>query len=75
MAGEDDPTTRFYADNASTYAAHCSDAGTQRLERFLAQLPPDADILELGCGSGRDSAWMLERGLRVTPPTGCMSRL
>lgn len=70
MAGEDDPTTRFYADNASTYSARCSDAGTQRLERFLAQLPADADILELGCGSGRDSAWMLERGLRVTPTDG-----
>jgi cyclopropane fatty-acyl-phospholipid synthase-like methyltransferase len=75
MTGEDDPTTRFYADNASTYAAHCSDAGTQRLKCFLAQLPPDADILELGCGSGRDRAWMLERGLRVTPTIGCMSRL
>jgi SAM-dependent methyltransferase len=70
MDNRDDPTTRFYADNASAYAGHSSDAGKDRLERFRAQLPVDADILELGCGGGRDSAWMLERGLRVTPTDG-----
>ncbi len=70
MEEGEDRTARFYADNASAYAAHRSDTGTERLEHFLALLPPDADILELGCGSGRDSAWMLDRGLRVTPTDG-----
>jgi SAM-dependent methyltransferase len=33
-------------------------------------LPTEAEILELGCGNGRDSGFMLERGYRVTPTDG-----
>jgi SAM-dependent methyltransferase len=35
-------------------------------ERFLAELPPKARILDAGCGSGRDTKTFLDRGYRVT---------
>jgi SAM-dependent methyltransferase len=70
MAAEDDPTLRFYATNAATYADFTLKPSALRLERFLSLLPQHAEILELGCGNGRDSAFMIERGHRVTPTDG-----
>jgi 2-polyprenyl-3-methyl-5-hydroxy-6-metoxy-1,4-benzoquinol methylase len=35
-------------------------------DRFLVALPPDAHILDAGCGSGRDTKIFLERGYKVT---------
>ncbi|MCC2608239.1 class I SAM-dependent methyltransferase [Neorhizobium petrolearium] len=67
---EDDPTFRFYAENAAIYAARTSASSRFRLDRFLLKLKPGAEILELGCGNGRDSALMIERGFRVTPTDG-----
>ena len=34
-------------------------------DRFLAQLPAGAKILDFGCGSGRDTKYFLERGFAV----------
>lgn len=67
---EDDPTHRFYADQAATYADHWPQPSAARLSTFLQRLSPDAAILELGCGNGRDSGYMLARGYRVTPTDG-----
>ena len=39
-------------------------------DRFLAGLPAGASILDLGCGSGRDTAYFRERGFVVTPTDG-----
>ncbi|MBQ9315614.1 MAG: class I SAM-dependent methyltransferase [Atopobiaceae bacterium] len=39
-------------------------------DRFLAELPADGSILDLGCGSGRDTAYFREKGFRVTPTDG-----
>lgn len=37
------------------------------LERFAAALPEGAEILDLGCGSGRPIAeWLIARGFRLT---------
>jgi trans-aconitate methyltransferase len=37
------------------------------LDRFLALLPPDASVLDLGCGSGEPIArYFIENGCRVT---------
>lgn len=33
---------------------------------FLAQIGPGAGILDVGCGAGRDMAWMEARGARAT---------
>ncbi|MDP9379783.1 MAG: class I SAM-dependent methyltransferase [Chloroflexota bacterium] len=35
-------------------------------DEFLALLPPDPRVLDLGCGAGRDMAWLEARGARVT---------
>lgn len=70
MGEGEDQTTGFYAANASQYADHCGQPSTERLEQFLARIRPSPEILELGCGNGRDSAWMLKRGVRVTPTDG-----
>jgi SAM-dependent methyltransferase len=66
---ENDPTARFYTENAAAYAAK-SAPNTLHLDRFLASLKPGAAILELGCGSGRDSAVMIARGFDLTPTDG-----
>ena len=59
-------TERYYIDNSkdffdSTVAADV----TQLYERFLLHLPANAYILDLGCGSGRDTKAFIERGYRV----------
>ncbi|UIK05926.1 class I SAM-dependent methyltransferase [Neorhizobium galegae] len=69
MAIEKDSTTRFYSQNAATYAAS-SAPSTRHLDSFLSKLAPGAAILELGCGSGRDSAVMIARGFDATPTDG-----
>lgn len=37
----------------------------KHLHQFLSLLPEDAYILDFGCGSGRDSKYLLEHGYRV----------
>lgn len=70
MSRQDDPTSRFYSQNAAAYAAALSGASLKRLDCFLAQLPAGATILELGCGSGGDSAVMIARGFHAMPTDG-----
>lgn len=43
---------------------------TQALDRFLELVPEGGAVLDLGCGSGRDSREMLERGYDVTALDG-----
>ena len=66
----DDPTLRFYADNAATYAQHVTTPTGQQLSAFLAHLPSGGKILELGCGNGRDAAHMLSLGFDVDATDG-----
>ncbi|HIU63692.1 MAG TPA: class I SAM-dependent methyltransferase [Candidatus Avacidaminococcus intestinavium] len=40
------------------------------LRAFKSLLPKNANILDLGCGSGRDSLYFLERGYAVTAVDG-----
>ena len=65
----DEETLQFYRRNAQAYAGREIAAHT-RLSRFLAQLPPGAAILELGCGAGAASAEMLAKGFDVRPTDG-----
>ncbi len=66
----DDATLQFYRRNAEAYAQREITSRHARLTRFLGVLPPDAAILELGCGAGGDSAEMIARGFDVTPTDG-----
>jgi len=65
-----DETSAFYDGNAEVYASRERRLPATRLDAFLAALPPGAKILELGCGGGQDSAYMLEKGFDVTPTDG-----
>ena len=38
--------------------------------RFLDKLHPGAEILDYGCGSGRDTKYFLEQGYKVTAIDG-----
>jgi SAM-dependent methyltransferase len=67
---QDEQTARFYAENAATYVRRSQVPYHARLDDFLTTLPDGSAILELGCGSGRDSAEMLARGYDVTPTDG-----
>ncbi|NKM17564.1 methyltransferase domain-containing protein [Rhizobium laguerreae] len=64
-----DRTSAFYEENAETYAKRVRSLPKQ-LDGFLAGLAPGAAILELGCGGGQDSAYMLAHGFDVTPTDG-----
>jgi cyclopropane fatty-acyl-phospholipid synthase-like methyltransferase len=66
----DEPTSSFYRDNAATYAARERTLPIRRLDAFLSKLEPGAAVLELGCGAGHDSAYMLSKGFDVTPTDG-----
>jgi SAM-dependent methyltransferase len=66
----DEETLQFYRANAEAYAGRTFTSRQARLMAFLAQLPPGASILELGCGAGGDTAEMLARGFDVRPTDG-----
>ena len=65
-----DPTSSFYDDNATIYAARERNLPQSRLDAFLAALPAGASILELGCGAGQDAAYMISRGFDMIPTDG-----
>ncbi len=72
MTTSNDGNARFYRDNAAAYAGRARRTPTARLDKFLAGLRPGASVLELGCGGGQDSAYMIARGFEVTPTDGSL---
>ncbi len=70
MTARDNDTIRFYASEAETYASRGREPAVLQLDNFLERLPAGASILELGCGGGQDSSYMLERGFDVHPTDG-----
>ena len=63
----DPATLAFYEANAARYSHDSRQAPSRHLDRFLDRLAPGAQVLELGCGGGRDAARMAERGFAVDP--------
>lgn len=64
-------TLEYYNENARTFSEQTQNvdfAETQEL--FLKMLPPQGNILDFGCGSGRDTKFFLERGYRVDAVDG-----
>ena len=70
MSGSDARTLAFYAAEAPVYSASGPSGVSRHLDRFLDRLPAGAEILELGCGGGRDAAHMIARGFAVDPTDG-----
>ena len=70
MAGHDPRTLEFYATEAPDYHARGPGGINVDLPAFLDRLPDGASILELGCGSGRDAAYMEQHGFVVEPTDG-----
>lgn len=57
----------YYERYAASYYENTVDLSMEEaLQRFLKLLPENADVLDLGCGSGRDSVYMEEAGCYVT---------
>ncbi len=66
-----DPTLSYYAKNAEAFAASTVDVDFSETQRRFAELlPPGARVLDLGCGSGRDSRAFLDMGFDVTATDG-----
>jgi len=65
-----DSTSAFYEENAKTYANRARSLPKRQLDVFLAGIAPGGAILELGCGGGQDSAYMLSQGFQVTATDG-----
>ena len=68
--GFDRQTLYFYATEAPDYHANSSEGINCDLPGFLDILPSGASILEMGCGAGRDAAYMQGRGFLVEPTDG-----
>jgi 2-polyprenyl-3-methyl-5-hydroxy-6-metoxy-1,4-benzoquinol methylase len=57
----------YYNQNAKEYYDSTVDLNMERtLRKFIELLPEGATVLDLGCGSGRDSLYFLEEGFDVT---------
>ena len=64
-------TMDFYDANAASYVAETADVEFGPLQReFARRLPEGGRVLDLGCGSGRDSLAFLRAGLEVDAVDG-----
>lgn len=71
MAEAVNETLNFYNDNAKSFIAGTIDIDMSHIhKRFLEYLPEKASILDLGCGSGRDSKVFVNLGYDVTAVDG-----
>ena len=64
-------TIQYYEEHAEEFAAHTLGADMESIRsRFLAYLPTGCQILDFGCGTGRDSKAFLDLGYDVTAIDG-----
>jgi SAM-dependent methyltransferase len=63
----DDSTAAYYRDNAKAFVADTLTVDMKPLyAHFLPHVPSGGQILDAGCGSGRDARAFLDQGYRVT---------
>ena len=68
-------TLEYYENNAKNYKNEWTDNFLKNYNFtvpgiFLEFLPEGASILDLGCGTGRDSKYFLDHGYKVTAVDG-----
>lgn len=66
----DPATIAWYTANAARYTPGFDRTPSRELDPFLDRLKPGARVLELGCGGGRDSARIAERGFALDATDG-----
>ena len=66
-----DVTLNYYESEYGTFISETIEADTKDLRnRFLKNVPDGGTILDLGCGSGRDTKAFLDAGCRVSAIDG-----
>lgn len=71
MMTHDPATLEFYAREAAAYGARSDGIGVSKaLAAFMALLPKGGKLLDLGCGTGRDTQAIHEAGFDVTAVDG-----
>lgn len=66
-----DKTLKYYNENAKAFVEGTLNADVSGLYAFFQKyVPSGAAILDLGCGSGRDSQYFLSQGYQVTALDG-----
>lgn len=64
-------TLNYYNTNAHSFVSSTLSVDfTQTQDKFLHLLPPTASILDFGCGSGRDTKYFLDAGMKVDATDG-----
>jgi cyclopropane fatty-acyl-phospholipid synthase-like methyltransferase len=69
-------TLKYYQENAEALAERYEGAEVSELQKHLAKTFDLSDkILEIGCGSGRDAAFMHQQGFDVTAVDGASTMI
>ena len=64
-------TLAYYAEHAEEFVSNTKDVDFSEIQNaFLTYLPPEGTILDLGCGSGRDSKAFIDKGYKVVAVDG-----
>ena len=70
------PTISWYDDNAEQLASRYDQADAATLHGLLAKwIPSGSNVLEIGCGSGRDAFFLASLGCTVTALDGSESMI
>lgn len=71
MPDSTNTTLNYYNQNAIAFAAGTISVNFQQTQdKFLYKLQPGSNILDFGCGAGRDTKYFLEKGMIVDAVDG-----
>lgn len=74
LSKSEQTTLQYYDTHADDFAGETVDVAFQDMqERFLKWVPAGSEILDFGCGAGRDTKYFLSRGYQVDAVDGSES--